>query len=343
MPIESNFSLGRIRTPDQVDQTAQRSNLFPNTTFGLSRQPSSYSTDSDVYGIARGTRKPVSLDTSMLSEYEKVNNNAIADINKPIETKPETTSGFTWDSGLSMASGMASGIAERYTADKANEAKSNMNKDLESWKAKGAYWFDPSYDIVPTFDEYIQGYPSAEKAMLDSQWFGGTNKGKTDQIVGGIFNPIGAAVTGASRAAGNTQLANRSGYAVQKGNEGALQGLSSGGWVGAIVGGVLGVVQGFFGYGSAIEDDKKTRQRMLAEYEAKYKNWQEQKRRQKEARDLEFAKAQAMENKQSYLNRENKASEYRTRRSNKWANMVKLSSGLGQRPKVAPMANTLIK
>jgi hypothetical protein len=246
-------------------------------------------------------------------EYQNLNNQEQASTNN------RTNIGST----IQGAAGIASDVITTYTNDKAVQARENMNSDLESWKAKGAYWFDPNYDIVPTFDEYIQGYPSAEKALQDSQLLSGTGA----DVVAGFGDP------------GNTLVGtvfgidkNKMRYAQNKELTGAISGYAAGGWVGAIAGGVIGLIQGFFGYGNAVEEDKKARQQKLAEYKAKYDAYKAAKRKQQEDRQANAYRDQLALDKQSYMNKQTEEEQLRQRRTNAWQNMIKFLSSKREYP-----------
>jgi hypothetical protein len=186
----------------------------------------------------------VMTDVGMLSPRE---------VSSPQEVSPKYSKPSTPVLTGTDVAGAGADILSRITEGSGRAAFADYANDLDYWKSRGKYWFDPEYDITPELDEYMANMPSAVDALAKSQVTRGVAKsrgGKAFEIIHG---------TGAKRAS--------EGFAV-----GSVLGPLGGG-IGAAVGGLVGLVEGIFGYKSAKEEDKKNKRRAIEEYKAELERW----------------------------------------------------------------------
>ena len=145
-------------------------------------------------------------------------------------------------------------------------AQEKRAADLERWQQEGKWWFDPNRNVEPDLDQYMSSMPSATGALSEGLLIGGIHD--ENEVAGYFLNPIAAIAT---KAGADPNMAS---YVSEEGGYGALEGFAAGGWIGAIVGGAVGVLKGVFGWESAVEEDKAAKKRARREYERRLKEWQ---------------------------------------------------------------------
>ena len=191
---------------------------------------------------------------------------------EPASIDPINTSGER----LALARQIGTQIVDNIVAQKANVAANEYSSNMAKWREEGKYWFDPNSDLQPDIDEYLSNMPSVTDSLLESHLGSGADaKGGSRGAIAGIasgniFSPIFSA-------AGNENAAKAASHIFHKGGERALQGTAMGGWVGAIVGGAVGIVEGIFGWQSAKEEDEKNKKEALRAYERDLAKWTEQR------------------------------------------------------------------
>lgn len=145
-------------------------------------------------------------------------------------------------------------------------AQDKRAKDLQRWKEDGKWWFDPDADVDQQLNEYLSEMPTATGALEEGLLIGGIHN--ENEVAGYFLNPIAAIAT---KAGADPNMAS---YVSEQGGYGALEGFASSGWIGAIVGGLVGTLKGVFGWEAAVEEDKEARKRARTEYERRMKMWQ---------------------------------------------------------------------
>lgn len=168
--------------------------------------------------------------------------------------------GINWKSLAQDVSGIGKGVVSSLAQQYADRAEQEYNKNMADWEAQGKYWFDPNRDLKPDIEAYLNEMPTQTEMLSKGN--------KAD-------SPVVAAIDPASYIAQQAG-GNKAGYIARQGAKGALKYMGSGGsygWIGAIVGGAVGIVEGVLGWSNAESADKEMRKRTLTEYERKLKEW----------------------------------------------------------------------
>ena len=184
----------------------------------------------------------------------------------------DSSSGSSSGTASTMQSigGIVSSAASSINQSLSNDAMASYNDKAQTAAQMNKYWFDPNNDVEPNLDQYLKQQPSATEALQKTEWI----KNNTAQnVVGDLFDPGTGALRTITGNTGDTEKGKQWGYAQNQGLQGAISGYSSGGWVGAIAGTVIGVIKGYFNYGSAMDAYKKRQE----EFERQYKILQEQR------------------------------------------------------------------
>lgn len=166
--------------------------------------------------------------------------------------------------------GAASDLLNNYLSDLRASATSEYNQKASKWANSRKDWFNPSYDTIPSLEEYLAGIPKGVDALSGSTLSGGMISEETG---GGT---LGVLTLGLSAAFDDQEQAE---YIWNKGGEGAAGGALSGGWVGALVGGAIGVVTSALDWAAAEEGDEANIKKATEEYQRKYDTWLEKKKK----------------------------------------------------------------
>lgn len=162
--------------------------------------------------------------------------------------------------------------------------------ELNKWKQMGNYWFDPNSEVEPDIESYLRQMPSKTDALLKGTFTrGAITRNQTGFGIAGL-------ATGLDPAFGLAALVSKDKpgmfeYAYHKGGRGALIGTALGGWAGAIVGGVAGLVEGIFTWGSAQKEDEEARKKERAAYERALAEWQAKRKKMIFNKNLNYQQA----------------------------------------------------
>lgn len=170
-------------------------------------------------------------------------------------------------------------------------ATNKYNEQIDEWKRNGQFWMDPSADVAPDLNSYLDAMPSRQDALLEGQWLNEIHG--ENSWLGAFLDPTTSIATAAAGDDGaKTDWAS---YVSSEGLEGAAGGFSTGGWVGAVVGAVIGVITGISDWSGAGDEDKENAKKARAEHGRLMKSWQQRQyyRTQTAARAGEVQRAQA--------------------------------------------------
>jgi hypothetical protein len=184
---------------------------------------------------------------------------------KPSDVKSEEperhATGIENEIGQEVASGVGSFLSEMSQTNK-NLAVDDYKNNMADWQAQGKYWFHPDADLRPDVDAYVAALPSSKDALMESTLLGGSTDSNAAASI--LLNP--AAFEG-----------ERGTYIGENAIDRASTGFSAGGWIGAIVGAAVGVVEGFFNWNSAEETDAENKKKAQIEAEKNLKVWEQRR------------------------------------------------------------------
>jgi hypothetical protein len=157
------------------------------------------------------------------------------------------------------------------TVTNLSQASANLSQDelaakKEEYKNRDKYWLDPTLNIQPEIEDYVTDLPSETQALLD-----GTMTGNMlGEDTAGSNAALGVLSVGASGFFDNKKQAS---YIMSKSGERAIEGASAG-WVGAIVGGLEGIVEGALTWSDAEKKDKEAAKAAKRQYLKDLEVWQ---------------------------------------------------------------------
>jgi len=195
-----------------------------------------------------------------------------ADLGKDVPEEAVSDGGFD----IMGASQIGAGVVSDLVQNNANQVANKYQQQLAQWKAEDKYWFDPNADLAPNLEGYLGEMPSSMDALMDARMLDFESEGlqNTAQY---MADPGTMSVKFLADLTGNKEAGEAIGYAAESGNEGAVAGFASGGWVGAIVGGLIGIAEGFFGYSAAKDEDKEKEKVAKRKHEKALKEWTSRK------------------------------------------------------------------
>lgn len=184
----------------------------------------------------------------------------------------------------------------RYMDARQQGAVNDYNVDVTNWKEEGKYWFDPTSELRPDLNRYMEKMPSAVDALKNSSTFMGNEfntKRPGPGVAEGMLNPISDwTINPASFRSNNKavqyalnpiSIADRrmgEGFSAHVGSKAAEGALKTGVGPQMIVGALVGVIEGIFGWKSAKAKDAKAKAAALEKYERELKEWEIHQERQ---------------------------------------------------------------
>jgi hypothetical protein len=167
-----------------------------------------------------------------------------------------------WENLGSTAATIGSAVLSNLSQTRSGYAAQRFQTDVETAAREQAAQFGPTTGMTPQF----VAPPSKRDELSSSTWLGGKTGERTGagEVTALLWNPAGEI--------GNAEQRKAGAYIGEKAMQGALES-SGGGPIGTILGGVLGALQGVFGWSSAESEDKASQAKAHREYEQELMQW----------------------------------------------------------------------
>lgn len=284
---------GTIQTSESTDpapslgyrSVSQGSGMLKNPAIVETVQNAESAYGPDFYmKLNDPTGKYIGATVKPIDPSAKVRAQAVMDQTEPGKAFNEAMGKGDGGKGLDFAkdaSSAASGVADRLFTATQNVTQNQRQADLIKWKEDGKYWFDPNSDLKPDLDTYLSQMPSATDALVQGSPIAklGLNKNAAGNTASSVLiNPSGFKVKNqaVSNILNPTNLADRKmgeGFANYVGSKAAQGAMSSGLGPQMIVGGIVGMFEGIFGWTEAKDEDTRNKKAATEEYKKALRDW----------------------------------------------------------------------